>query len=148
MRARPGPFIGSAALLVLLGVGSRCSGGTGFDPVVACNDTQTVAVHVEFASFPAPRFTWTPACGMAWLSVWPDTGLAVWQVSSGTHAAENPLRSGITYGQLPPDGVDKTVGGVQPLIRGAHYQVVVYRWVGQIGGGGSSFSRGQADFTP
>lgn len=144
MRARPGPFIGSAAGLVLLGVGARCSSSPGFDPIVACNETQSVAVHVE--TFPATRFTWTPACGMASLIVWPDTGSAVWQVSSWPHSAENPLPSGITYGHLPPDGVDVTIGGVQPLVHGDRYQVIVYRCGGI--GGCVATEAGEAYFTP
>ena len=124
---------------------SGCSGSTGFDPIVACSDTQPVQVHV--ATGAAVRFTWAPTCGMSSLQVFTDTGVhGTWVVYSGAHAAENPLPSGITYGWLPPDGV--APGGAQSLIRGVVYRVTVYRWVGQAGGPGSIFERGSAVFTP
>ena len=70
----------------------------------------------------------------------------MWVVYSGPDAPQNPLASGIVYGQLPPKGV--TPGRARPLAHGATYHVYVYRWVGQAGGPGSLFGRGSATFTP
>ncbi len=130
------------ALASVLGIG--CSDSFGFDPIVACSDSQTVTVQVTASV--TPRFTWAPACGMASLQVFLDSGGAGrWIVYSGPAAPENPLPSGIRYGQLPPKGV--APGGAQPLSSGVSYRVVVYRWVGAAGGPGSLFERGSATFT-
>jgi hypothetical protein len=124
---------------------SGCASNSGFEPIVACADTQSVQVHVTTGD--AIRFTWAPGCGMSSIQVWADTGMsAAWVVYSGSHAAENPLPSGIVYGQLPPEGV--APGGAHPLAHGRTYHVTVYRWVGPPGGPGSIFQRGSAGFTP
>ena len=130
------------ALASVLGIG--CSDSFGFDPIVACSDSQTVTVQVTASV--TPRFTWAPACGMASLQVFLDSGGAGrWIVYSGPAAPENPLPSGIRYGQLPPKGV--APGGAQPLSSGVSYRVVLYRWVGAAGGPGSLFERGSATIT-
>jgi hypothetical protein len=130
------------ALPSVLGIG--CSESLGFDPIVACSDSQTVTVQVTASV--TPRFNWAPACGMASLQVFLDSGSAGrWIVYSGSAAPENPLPSGIRYGQLPPKGV--APDGAQPLSSGVSYRVVVYRWVGAAGGPGSLFERGSATFT-
>jgi len=131
--------------ITLAGVlGTGCSESLGFDPIIACSDSQTVTLQVT-ASI-SPRFTWAPACGMASLQVLADSGGAArWIVYSGSAAPENPLPSGIRYGQLPPKG--EASGGAQPLTSGISYRVAVYRWVGAAGGPGSLFERGNATFT-
>ena len=129
------------ALANVLGLG--CAESLGFDPIVACSDSQTVTVRVTVSD--TPRFTWAPACGMASLQVLPNSGgTGSWIVYSGSAAVENPLPSGIRYGQVPPKGV--APGGAQPLTPGVSYRVVVYRWVGAAGGPGSLFERGSATF--
>jgi hypothetical protein len=131
------------ALFIALELG--CSDSLGFDPIIACSDSQAVTVHTSLAD--GPRFTWEPSCGMASLQVFADSGgSGSWIVYSGSAAADNPLPSGVRYGQLPPNGV--APGGAQPLTRGLAYRVSVYRWVGQAGGPGSLFERGSATFTP
>src|SRR6266540_3084903 len=125
-------FLPSIAIALAVILEAGCSESLGFDPIVACSDS--------------PRFTWTPACGMASLQVFLDSGGAGrWIVYSGSAAPQNPLPSGIRYGQLPPKGL--APGGAQPLISGVSYSVVVYRWVGAAGGPGSLFERGSATFT-
>ncbi|MGH9894611.1 MAG: hypothetical protein ACREA0_22060 [bacterium] len=135
--------IALAAMLVTLSV--ACPDSLGFEPIVPCSDAQMVTVAVETDG--TPRFTWQPACGMSSLQVLPDTGSSGgWVVYSGSHAAENPLPSGIRYGHLPPFGV--APGGAHPLIHGVPYHVTVYRWIGPPGGPGSIFERGTASFLP
>ena len=120
-----------------------CAHDAGFEPISPCTDSQIVDVHVDISA--APRFTWTPACGMASLQVFADTGgTPGWIVFAGAHAAENPLPSGIRYGEVPPDGI--APAGVAPLVRGVRYDVVVYRWVGAAAGPGSLFQRGSTSF--
>lgn len=122
-----------------------CSDDLGFDPIVTCSDSQAVTVRVDATG--TPRFTWQPSCGMASLQVLPDTGTTGgWVLYSGTYAAENPLPSGIRYGQVPPKGIAPSAA--QPLASGVTYHVTVYRWIGQPGGPGSLFQRGDAVFTP
>ncbi len=137
-------FLPSIAIALAVILEAGCSESLGFDPIVACSDSQTVTVQVTTSV--TPRFTWTPACGMASLQVFLDSGGAGrWIVYSGSAAPQNPLPSGIRYGQLPPKGL--APGGAQPLISGVSYSVVVYGWVGAAGGAGSLFERGSATFT-
>ena len=134
------------ALIAILGGGLvACADGLGFEPIVTCSDSQAVTLRVEAGV--TPRFTWQPACGMASLQVFPDTGITgAWVLYSGTYAAENPLPSGIRYGQVPPKGIAPSAP--RPLVHGLSYHVTVYRWIGQPGGPGSLFERGSAAFTP
>ncbi len=46
---------------------------------------------------------------------------------------ENPLRSGIRYGQVPPEAIEP--GPASPLVAGTPYTVTVYRWAGDASGG-------------
>ena len=134
-----------ALVACLVAMSFACSDSLGFDPMVTCSDSQTVIVRVETTG--TPRFAWQPTCGMASLQVLSDTGSAGgWVVYSGSQAAENPLPSGIRYGQLPPGAV--APGGASPLVRGVPYHVVVFRWIGAPGGPGSLFERGSASFMP
>lgn len=122
-----------------------CADGFGLDPIVTCSDSQTVTVRIDASE--TPRITWQPTCGMASLQVFPDTGsTGGWVLYSGTYAAENPLPSGIRYGQVPPKGIAPSAA--RPLVHGVIYHVTVYRWIGQPGGPGSLFERGSAAFTP
>ena len=93
------------------------------------------------------RFTWQPTCGMASIQVFSTEGASGgWVLYSGRYAPENPLPSGIRYGQVPPKGLQPAAAS--PLSRGAQYQVVVFRWIGDPGGLGSLFGRGHATFRP
>src|SRR3982074_1158371 len=94
--------IAIGALASVLGAG--CSESLGLDPIVACSDSQTITVEVTGSV--TPQFNWAPACGMASLQVFLDrAGTGQWIVYSASAAPENPLPSGIRYGQLPPKGV-------------------------------------------
>ena len=125
-------------------VSAACSENV-LEPIQACTDIQQVTIQVSAGT--TPRFTWRPACGMASLQVSPTAGPpGGWVLYSGTHAAENPLPSGIRYGEVPPKGVQP--GTVGALSHGVTYRVVVYRWIGGPGDLGSLFSRGSATFVP
>ena len=133
-------FVGCGILLSLW----SCS-DSALEPIVACTDDQEVAVYVSTGL--TPRFTWQPNCGMASVQVWStETSSEGWVLYSGSNAADNPLPSGLRYGEVPPQGLE--VAQETALRRGVDYQVAVYRWVGDAGGPGSLFQRGTTTFRP
>ena len=95
-----------------------------------------------------PVFTWSPACGMAALQVFATTGSGSsgWSLFTGARAAENPLRSGIRYGEAPPEALEP--GPATDLVPGTEYTVVVSRWLdfNEPGEGGSLLPQGSATF--
>ena len=123
-----------------------CSDGVGPTPIVPCADGQEVEVLVSADQ--TPVFTWSPACGMASLEVRPTTGSSFsgWTLFTGPRAAENPLRSGIRYGEAPPEAVEP--GPATELVPDTEYSVVVSRWVDfdESGAGGSLLPQGSATF--
>ena len=116
--------LGLGVLLLLAG----CSDGLG--PLVPCGEDQEVEITVS--SEPIPVFSWKPACGFASLQVW-DQNLASWVLYTHSRSAENPLRSGIRYGNAPPEAIGP--GPAAPLVSGRSYTVWVYRWFGDANGG-------------
>jgi hypothetical protein len=65
---------------------------------------------------------------------------------TGPNAEQNPLRSGIRYGDAPPEALEPA--SATDLVKNTEYRVEVYRWVGEgPGGPGSLFPRGSATFT-
>jgi hypothetical protein len=133
-----------AAALGAAGTLAGCSDASPFDPIVACADDQEVTVHVSGGT--TPRFTWEPSCGMASIQVWPmDGSTGGWVLYSGMYAAENPLPSGIRYGEVPTKGIQPAPPTV--LRGGVEYEVAVYRWIGDRELG-SLFVRGTATFRP
>ena len=138
-------YLSKSAVLFCIALSlSRCS-ESGFEPVVDCTDDQQVALSAGVGT--TPRFTWQPSCGMASVWVWEDETPSIqWALYSGVYAPENPLPSGLRYGQVPPKGLEPTPSA--PLQRGVTYRVTVYRWVGQPGGPGSLFERGSTTFRP
>ena len=123
-----------------------CSDGVEPTPIVPCADDQEVEVLVSADK--TPVFTWSPACGMASLEVRPTTGSSFsgWTLFTGPRAAENPLRSGIRYGEAPPEAVEP--GPATELVPDTEYSVVVSRWVDfdESGAGGSLLPQGSATF--
>ena len=123
-----------------------CSDGVEPTPIVPCTDDQEVEVLVSADK--TPVFRWSPACGMASLEVSPTTGSGTsgWVLFTGSRAAENPLRSGIRYGQARPEALEP--GPATELWPGTEYSVVVYRWIDfdESGGGGSLLPQGSATF--
>jgi hypothetical protein len=85
------------------------------------------AVTIEASTGLTPLFTWTPACGIAFLEVYPAPGGgALWTVYAESGAGpENPIPSGVRYGTTPLRG--HTVAGPQPLQAGHSYSVRVSR---------------------
>jgi len=116
-----------------------------FEPIVACTDQQQVTVLVSSGT--SPRFTWDPSCGMASVQVWAtESSSDGWVLYSGSYASENPLPSGLRYGEVPPKGLQPA--DPSPLRRGIEYRVAVYRWLGEPGGPGGLFERGNTTFRP
>ncbi len=84
-------------------------------------------VTMEVVAGPNPFFTWSPACGMAFLEVYPEAGgSALWTVyaDSGT-GADNPIASGVRYGSTPARA--RTVAGPEALRSGTGYTVRINR---------------------
>jgi hypothetical protein len=137
--------LGSTRLAVtLVAFSLGCSDGVEPTPIVPCADDQEVEVLVSADQ--TPVFEWSPACGMASLQVFPTTGSPTsgWTLYTGARAPENPLRSGVRYGQAPPEALEPAPATA--LIKDTEYTVIVYRWLGEPGGTGSLFAQGSATF--
>ncbi len=103
-----------------------CSDSPSEPRFVACPED---VVTMEASGGLTPLFTWTPACGVAFLEVYPSAGGgALWTIQSeaGTNP-ENPIRSGVRYGVTPAGG--HTLAGPQSLQAGSSYTVRVSRLV-------------------
>ena len=129
-----------ALSVVLLLAG--CSDGLGPWPLHPCAPDQEVEVAVR--NDPLPVFSWTPACGLSSLQVWDQHQTSGWTLFTGARTTENPLRSGIRYGQVPPEAIEP--GPASPLLAGRPYTVTVYRWNGDASGfhdpvGSATFER-------
>jgi hypothetical protein len=128
--------------LVTVCAGVSCSDGLDPTPSVPCEANQDVTVSVGTGS--RPVFTWAPACGMASLEVMAETdALFTWALSTGFGAAQNPLRSGVRYGEVPSEAT--ALGPALTLSPGI-YRVTVSRWVGDPEGMGGLIQAGEALF--
>jgi hypothetical protein len=67
-----------------------------------------------------------------------------WALYTGGRAADNPLRSGIRYGQAPPEALE--LESATTLEPGTEYTVTVSRWLGDSAGHGSLLPQGSATF--
>jgi hypothetical protein len=87
------------------------------------------AVTLQVSPGLTPLFTWTPACGVAFLEVYTaGGGAALWTAYAGSGPRpQNLIPSGVRYGITPPRG--RTVDGPQPLQAGNFYDVGVGRMV-------------------
>jgi len=96
------------------------------DPVVTVCPGDAVSVHV--ATSQTPWYTWSPACGVAFLTVFEESGGGVvWTVYSKNSAADNPISSGVRYGRAPMNA--STLDGPAGLQSGVAYQVQVSRMI-------------------
>jgi hypothetical protein len=115
------------------------------DPVVTVCPGNSVSLHA--ASSQAPFFTWTPACGMAFLTVFEESGgAAVWTVYSKNSAAENPISSGVRYARTPMQSTD--LAGPEDLRSGVAYRVQVARMICDVGKPCGLVPAGEASFQP
>lgn len=134
---------GVAATALVAGLCGGCADTT-TPTVEPCADDLEVTVQVGPGTLPA--FTWSPACGMTSILVFPvDSPPAVWVVYGGSRAASNPLHSGLRYGQAPAGTFEATPAAALQV--GNEYEVLLNRWIGDSVGGGP-FQRGYVRFTP
>jgi hypothetical protein len=130
----------SARILALMVAG--CSDGVGPRPIQSCSHDQEVAVIVN--ADPVPVFTWDPPCGLASIAVWDQNRASGWVLFTGSRAADNPLRSGIRYGDAPPEALEPTPAD---RLTSGTYTVIVYRWSSfDESGAGSLLPVGEATF--
>ena len=130
----------SPSLRILALMVAGCSDGVGPRPIQSCSHDQEVQVIVN--TDPLPVFTWDPPCGLASLAVWDQNRTSGWVLYTGSRAADNPLRSGIRYGDAPPEALEPTPAD---RLTSGTYTVIVYRWIGE-SGAGSLFPVGEAIF--
>jgi hypothetical protein len=116
-------------LLLLMGgltaAGLACSGSPHQPAFEVCpGDMVTVSVGPGTT----PSFTWTPACGVGFLEVFPaPSDPAAWTVYAAPGSGENPIPSGVQYGVTPLEG--QTVAGPEALAAGTSYRVRVARLI-------------------
>lgn len=110
----------------------------------SCSGT---TVTVVVSTGPVPITSWSPGCGMSRLVVFPESGSsALWTVYGSDGASENPIRSGVRYGQTPGDA--RTVAGPERLERGVTYLVELSRLVCDQGALCTLQPAGSARFQP
>jgi hypothetical protein len=128
----------------LIGLSLSCSADLAPVSADACDEQRDINVGVS--GDPVPVFSWTPACGMASLQVFPSTGepSSGWVLYTGNRASQNPLRPGIRYGQAPPEAVEAAPATL--LAPGVEYTVTIFQWLGEAGGPGGLFLRASATF--
>jgi hypothetical protein len=82
---------------------------------------------------------------MASLEVRPAAGgPGGWVIYTGSHASENPLHSGIRYGNAPALAVEPIPA--TPLAAGSIYTVTLWRGISDGHGGASLFIAGSTTF--
>ena len=126
-----------SVVLLLAGCSDRLE-----PPPDSCTPGQELEVTVS--SDPIPLFTWFPACGLSSLDVWDQNHTSGWVLFTGSRSAENPLRSGIRYGNAPAQALEPEPA--RRLVSGTSYTVRLYRWNGDASGfheevGSATFER-------
>jgi len=121
MVAQPNPAWGPGRFLLLAAVAFALTCSDSSEPTLEHCPGDTVAVQV--AAGMTPFFTWLPACGVAFLEVYPSSGGgALWTVYADSgRGSENPIPSGVRYGITPQHG--RTVAGPQQLQSGTMYEI-------------------------
>jgi hypothetical protein len=128
--------------LLTLCASAACSDGVEPTPTVPCDENQDVTLSVSSGA--SPVFTWAPACGMAALEVMAEADATfTWALSTGPQAPQNPLRSGVRYGDVPSEATQ--LGPALSLSPGM-YRVTVSRWAGDPAGTGSPMPAGEVLF--
>jgi hypothetical protein len=109
----------AVAIAVLAGCSSEPSKITGD---TACKGTAEAAI----TSGTTPVISWQPVCTIGTLQVGDLGGNITWLVTdSGSGSPPlNALRSGITYGSVPPEG-QQSLLGLSPLQAGISYLLVL-----------------------
>lgn len=109
-----------------------------------CPDNN-VTVHV--APGYSPVFSWSPSCGISALTVFAESDVnALWTVYGSASSNDNPIESGVRYGQTPASG--RTVAGPLQLQRGVTYRVQVRRVICDPGSPCFAMAAGEARFQP
>ena len=111
--------IARIVLCILAGACSTAS--TAIPGATACRSGAIAAVGPGLA----PVISWNPDCTIGYLSVLDSTFQPTWiVVDSGSTGPLNGLRSGITYGVVPPGG--RLLGpSAGPLSVGARYVLLL-----------------------
>jgi hypothetical protein len=111
--------------LVVAALLLSCSGGMQEVPLEDCPGDQ---VDVTVSAGLSPTISWTPACGIGSLDLFPTAGgSSLWVLYTGDQALQNPCHSGIRYGQAPAGALEVT--GPVPLTAGTQYTVALYRLI-------------------
>lgn len=96
-----------------------CGDSTGPDECLT-NLTLQINVFVD----PEPRFEWVPRCLISEVIVFDEnTAEVMWTLFSSGGDQPNTIRSGLVYGEVPPDTQQE--GAPQPLTPGTTYRVTM-----------------------
>ncbi|HKA57600.1 MAG TPA: hypothetical protein VKD28_03225 [Gemmatimonadales bacterium] len=133
-----------AAALLIAGNQFYCATSPGVVAFGYCPDNN-VTVHV--APGVNPMFSWSPSCGISGLTVFVESDVtALWTVNGSASANDNPIESGVRYGQTPADA--RTVTGPLQLQRGVAYRVQVRRLICERGSPCYVMAAGETRFQP
>ncbi len=89
-------------------------------------DCSESSVTIEVSAGLTPTFSWSPACGVAFLYVTQGEGNILWMLRAATGTSiPNPIASGLRYGRTPRHG--HVWEGPEPLQAGRVYEVYVGR---------------------
>ena len=124
---------------VLLATAFACEGASTVSPPGCVQNVQ-----VTVAAESTPLFSWTPACGISFLSVVTvpsNAGGSVETMWSFSVPENDPFGPGIRYGQAPT-GASVSVTP-RPLVAGTTYRIRVLHTVG----GDGLLGSGETEFT-
>ena len=154
MTVRPHRLPALLAAPAVAAVLLSCGDSAGPGELEAC---RAGGAAVRVRGFPEPVVTWEPAClagGLVVLDTADRADPVRWYLHGAPGAGEprtprrlNVVRPGLRYGAEPPR--TQTVTAPQPLRRGVHYVVAVFRVEGVDEGGTTHrLTVGSADYAP